>query len=604
MSKAKELDTIIKLVGKVDPSVSKAMREAQSIAGTSSSNIKKYFAAATAAVATATAAAAVKSVKAYAAYEETVNKVSTIADTTAVSIESLSDAALELSNQTGVAAGDINEAVYQAISAGTKTTNAIDMVNRSVKLAKGGFTDTTTAVDTLTTVMNAYRLSADKVGSVSDILITTQNLGKTTVNDLAASIGNVIPVASAYGVQLDNLSSALAILTQNGISTDEAVTDTKAMLNELADAGSNVAKVLKSKTGKSFSELTASGYSIGDVLKVVGDSVDGNTTAFSNLWGNVRSGVGALSLLNSGTGKYNDVLKQMQDSAGATDKAYQKMEESTSTRAEKLKNKLSNIAIRAGEDLLPVVDTILEKLENVDIDRVMNNVTNALNWIINNGGTVITVAGEIAGAMVAWKAGLIISKVAGAIRKAQAAEEGLSVAQAALNLVMGLSPLGRAIIIITAVTAALTILYKKSEGFRNLIDSIWSKMKAFATGGIPGLISSFTGGGKSTVTVSSKASSAVTKYASGGTVTKPHLAIVGDAKETIVPHGNTPHNRALLKEAAAGVGASGSRVVQFIFSPTIHGGSAEISKAVDDGYEKFKEYARELRKEQEAVTFG
>lgn len=136
MSKAKELDTIIKLVGKVDPSVSKAMREAQSIAGTSSSNIKKYFAAATAAVATATAAAAVKSVKAYAAYEETVNKVSTIADTTAVSIESLSDAALELSNQTGVAAGDINEAVYQAISAGTKTTNAIDMVNRSVKLAK------------------------------------------------------------------------------------------------------------------------------------------------------------------------------------------------------------------------------------------------------------------------------------------------------------------------------------------------------------------------------------------------------------------------------------------------------------------------------------
>lgn len=66
--------------------------------------------------------------------------------------------------------------------------------------------------------MNAYRLSADKVGSVSDILITTQNLGKTTVNDLAASIGNVIPVASAYGVQLDNLSSALAIYAKRHLN--------------------------------------------------------------------------------------------------------------------------------------------------------------------------------------------------------------------------------------------------------------------------------------------------------------------------------------------------------------------------------------------------
>lgn len=604
MSKAKELDTIIKLVGKVDPSVSKAMREAQSIAGTSSSNIKKYFAAATAAVATATAAAAVKSIKAYAAYEETVNKVSTIADTTAVSIESLSDAALKLSNQTGVAAGDINEAVYQAISAGTKTTNAIDMVNRSVKLAKGGFTDTTTAVDTLTTVMNAYRLSADKVGSVSDMLITTQNLGKTTVNDLAASIGTVIPVASAYGVQLDNLSSALAILTQNGISTDEAVTDTKAMLNELADTGSNVAKVLKSKTGKSFSELTASGYSIGDVLKVIGDSVDGNTTAFSNLWGNVRSGVGALSLLNSGTGKYSEVLKQMQDSAGATDKAYQKVEDGIAPRVEKIINDIKNIEIKAGQALVPVADAVISKLESVDWESTMNSISNTLKWIVDNGGTIATTAGGIAAAMVGWKAGLVIATVAGAIRKAQAAEEGMTVAQAALNLVMSANPIGAVIVAITALITAGVILYKKWKAFRDLIDGIWSKMKAFASGGIPGLISSIFGGGKSTVTVSSKAGSAVTKYASGGTVTKPHLAIVGDAKETIVPHGNTPRNRALLAEAAAGVGASGSRVIQFNFSPTIHGGSAEISKAVDDGYEKFKEYARELQKEQEAVTFG
>lgn len=45
----------------------------------------------------------------------------------------------------------------------------------------------------------------------------------------------------------------------------------------------------------------------------------------------------------------------------------------------------------------------------------------------------------------------------------------------------------------------------------------------------------------------------VPKYATGGTVLTPHLALVGDAPETIVPHGNTAHNQVLLMEAAKGV---------------------------------------------------
>lgn len=612
MSSPKTLSTIIKLMGKVDPSVSKAMKEPQALAGKTSTNIGKYFLAAGAAVTTAATAAAVKAVKSYAAYETTLDKVATLADTSAVPIQTLSDQVLKLSDATGVAAGDINESVYQAISAGTKTANAVDLVNQAIKLGKGGFTDTTTAVDTLTTAMNAYNLSADKVSSVSDILITTQNLGKTTVDALAGSLGNVIPVASAYGVQLDNLSSALAIMTQNGLDTDTATTATKAMLSELAKTGSTVAKVLKSKTGKSFTELTESGQSIGDVLKILGDSVNGNSTAFSNLWGNVRSGVGALSLLNAGTDKYNDVLQQMQGSAGATEKAYETMEDNISTRVEKLKNKLSNMAIEAGEDLIPVVDEILEKLEQVDVDAVMDKVEAAITWIIDNGPTVVTISGEIAAGMAGWKIGLIISKVTGAISKAQKAEEGLTAVQAALNIAMKDNPVGMIILAITGLVTVSTVLYKKWDAFRSLIDWIWDKLKkigsGFLSGGLPGIVSALTGGGKTDVTVKTKASGAVEKYANGGSVYTPRIAVVGDAPETIVPHGNTPRNRALLQEAAARVGGAGntqSRVIQFTYAPVIQGGTGEdVKKAVQDGFEKFKEYMKQYSEEQEAVSFG
>ena len=74
--------------------------------------------------------------------------------------------------------------------------------------------------------------------------------------------------------------------------------------------------------------------------------------------------------------------------------------------------------------------------------------------------------------------------------------------------------------------------------------------------------------------------------ATGGTILEPMLAVVGDAPETIVPHGNTPRNRALLGEAAAGVGASiGGTVVNF--NVTISGGSAdEVCQGILDAEEE------------------
>lgn len=76
--------------------------------------------------------------------------------------------------------------------------------------------------------------------------------------------------------------------------------------------------------------------------------------------------------------------------------------------------------------------------------------------------------------------------------------------------------------------------------------------------------------------------------ATGGTITEPMLAVVGDAPETIVPHGDTPRNRALLGEAAAGVGASvGGTVVNF--NVTITGGNAEeVRQGVLDAEEEFE----------------
>lgn len=277
------------------------------------------------------------------AFESAMAKVGTIADTAKVPLESLSSQVLQVSGDMHIGANEIAEAAYQAISAGQDTGNAVAFAGQASMLATAGFTSTTSAVDILTTALNAYGKGADEAGHVSDVLLTTQNLGKTSVDELAGSMGRVIPLAAAYNVSLENLSSGLAIMTANGIATAEASTYTKSMLNELGDTGSTVGKILKQQTGKSFAELNADGKSLGDVLQVLYDSVGGDATKFAGLWSSVEAGTGALSLASSGADKFNGVLQQMQVDSGLTQTAYDTMTDTMAYKLDGVKTNAQNL---------------------------------------------------------------------------------------------------------------------------------------------------------------------------------------------------------------------------------------------------------------------
>ena len=291
-------------------------------------------------------------------FEASIAKVSTIADTSQVSLSTIESDIMALSRSTGQGAGDLTEASYQAISASVDTAYAVKFVDEANKLAVGGFTQQATAADVLTTAINAYGLAVSEATQVSDMLITTQNLGKTTVDELAQNMGRVIPLAAAYNVEMDNLSTGYAILTKNGIATAESTTYLKSMLNELGDTGSAVAGVLQEQTGQSFAQLTESGYSLGDVLTVIGDSVNGDTTAFNNLWGSQEAGIGALALFNAGAAEFNSTLGKMQDSAGATEKAYMTMTNTTEHAQKRMQNAFGVTAAITGVSVTLGIGTV------------------------------------------------------------------------------------------------------------------------------------------------------------------------------------------------------------------------------------------------------
>lgn len=410
--------------------------------------------------------------------ETAMAKVATIADPAALPMEELQEQILALSTKTGKSVSEIAESVYSAISGGVDTANAVAVVEKATQLATGGFTDTATAIDVLTTAINAYGLSTDDAAKLSDYLLTTQNLGKTTVDELAGSMGKVIPLASAYGVQMDNLSSAYAILTANGIATTEGTTYLKSMLKELGDSGSTVAKVLQEKTGKTFAELNAEGKSLGDVLAILGDSVGGDTGKFNELWSSSEAGIGALSILGSGTEKYAEVLGAMRDSAGTAESAYATMTDTYEHRSEELKNTLQNLEIEgfnafkssvkdamgtvnkelqsaeakaAAQKLGKTIGSAATELSKVAV-KVLPVLADSLNFAVKNAGKLTTAAISAAVAVKGFK---IASTATKWFKSLTAAFKGFSATVAANPVGFLITAIGGLIAAASALDAAV-----------------------------------------------------------------------------------------------------------------------------------------------------
>lgn len=373
-------------------------------------------------------------------FENSIAKVSTIADTTQVPINDLRKGILKLSNDTGIASTEIAGNVYDAISAGQKTGDAVNFVGNSTKLAKAGFAEAGQSLDLLTTILNSYELEAKEVTRVSDILINTQNKGKVTVGELSASMGKVVPTAKAFGVNLEQVATGYAIMTAKGIKAAETTTYMNSMFNEMGKSGTKASDTIKEISGKSFQDLIKEGKSVGDILAMMKDHADKNKLSLADMFGSAEAGKAALILANNAGQDFNIMLKDMNNTAGATDKAFGKVTNTTGERFKKSLNKVKNEAIRLGDAIAPMMDKlssgigiIANKLNGLSKEQLDSYVKWGMIAVASGGalkvlGGGISTIGNIAGGL---------SKLTGWLGKTSLATKGASVATGVASKGMG-----------------------------------------------------------------------------------------------------------------------------------------------------------------------
>lgn len=409
-------------------------------------------------------------------FESSFAKVKTIADPLKKSFEELEQEILDLSSSTGIAAEEISEAVYQAISAGVDTKNAVSFAGQATKLAVAGFTDSATAVDALTTVLNAYKLEAEDAAHISDVLISTQNKGKTTVNELATVLGRVIPAAKSANVSFEDLSTAFSYVTLNGIPTAEASTYIAGALNELSKSGTTVSDTLKIKTGKSFQELTGEGKSLRDIMQILQDSVDGTDLSFGDLWGSAEAARAAMVILNTETDDYNGTLADFKGTLGDTDSAFDTMADTTEFKFNQALNNGKLILKDIGDILIGMFMPYLEKA--IDLlgkfrDKLAGMSDEDKEKFIKIAGAVALIGPSL---LAVGKALQFVSGLSGTISTIGSLF-GAGAGAAGGGLAAAAGPLLAVLAVVGVLAAAFVNLWNRSEEFQNKITSAFEGIK-------------------------------------------------------------------------------------------------------------------------------
>ncbi len=289
-------------------------------------------------------------------FNKSMKEVGTLSADVAKNLDAYKKQILEMSTQIPIAANDAAKALYQINSAGHTGADGMKVLEVSAKAAIGGVTETVTAADTITTVLNAYKMSADEASSVSDKLFTAVKLGKTTMSELGASIAQVAPIAASFGVSIDEVLAAVASLTKSGTPTAQAMTQIRAAIVAMSDKmGVGVFQTL----------------SLQDAMKKMRESFADDK--LKDAVGTIEAYNGILGMTGANAKTAADDLQAFADSAGAANEAYSQIDTGKGSELVKLQNnvlkEMSGLTEQVSESIEKVAHALNEAFDTGKIEE-------------------------------------------------------------------------------------------------------------------------------------------------------------------------------------------------------------------------------------------
>jgi TP901 family phage tail tape measure protein len=273
-----------------------------------------------------------------------------------VTFGNFSSLVADLSNEFGIAQSVLTGGLYQALSAGVPTGNALEFMQVASQAAIAGVTDVETAVDGLTTIINAFGLDTGQAQAVADSMFASVKGGKTTFEELSASLFNVGPAAAAAGVSFTEVNAAIATMTAAGVPTAQATTQIRAAMVGLQKPSEELDAIFQA-LGYESAQLAIENEGLGFALDAVKTASNGSNGTLQTLLGSVEAVAAVNILAGTGAGKFADELERQSNAAGSVNDAFDEIDKSRVLERQAVA--FQNMGIAIGNVLIPVMEAVV-----------------------------------------------------------------------------------------------------------------------------------------------------------------------------------------------------------------------------------------------------
>lgn len=294
-------------------------------------------------------------------FEREMRNVNSISKLSEDAFKSLSKTVVDMSKNSTQSATNLAKGLYEISSSGFQGAKGIQVLDAAQKAASAGLSDTDTAARAITATLNAYGLQAGDSADVSDVLFQTVNLGVVSFGELAGQIGDVIGLASAAKVPIDDVGAAIAAMTLAGISGAEATTSLNRLIQNLIQPSDELTAVLN-RLGYASGAQALEAVGLNGIMEKLRVTTGGTAQAYLELFPDIRAARGAFALAANDGQNYANTqagVSSETERAGATQKAYNEQMKSVSNQLDLAKNKLVAFATEGGSKMLPTLAALI-----------------------------------------------------------------------------------------------------------------------------------------------------------------------------------------------------------------------------------------------------
>ena len=351
-------------------------------------------------------------VKMGADFDKSMTQIKSLVGVASAEVDKMGEAARQMAISTGKSSTEAADALFFITSAGLRGSEAMDVLNASLKAAAVGLGETKTVADLATSAMNAYGSNVLSATDATDVMVAAVREGKLEATELAASMGRVLPIASAMGVNFNEVGAAFAALSRTGTNAAEAATQVRGIFASLLKPTTDAENALK-EMGLSSAGLRKSLKEDGllATLEVLKANFEGNDTAAQRVFGNVRALSGVMDLLGANVDTTRQIFDNMNKTQGTTAKAFQETAKSASFQLTAAINKAKESFAQMGaimlktmlplfQDIAAAVGKLFNAFNNLDpatqkIALGFGALVVALPTIITLVGTLTTIIGAL-----------------------------------------------------------------------------------------------------------------------------------------------------------------------------------------------------------------